>query len=63
MEKTNLISLETPIKSDGDREDSVIGDFIPSTDDDPEEIAYKMALEETIKEVLATLNLGNKKKF
>ena len=56
MEKTNLISLETPIKSDGDREDSVIGDFIPSTDDDPEEIAYKMALEETIKEVLATLN-------
>lgn len=55
MEKTNLISLETPIKSDGDREDSVIGDFIPSTDDDPEEIAYKMALEETIKEVLATL--------
>ena len=45
MEKTNLISLETPIKSDGDREDSVIGDFIPSTDDDPEEIAYKMALE------------------
>lgn len=56
MEKTNLISLETPIKSDGDREHSVIGDFIPSTDDDPEEIAYKMALEETIKEVLATLN-------
>lgn len=56
MEKTNLISLETPIKSDGDRDDSVIGDFIPSTDDDPEEIAYKMALEETIKEVLATLN-------
>lgn len=54
-EKTNLISLDTPIKSDGDREDSVIGDFIPSTDDDPEEIAYKMALEETIKEVLATL--------
>ena len=56
MEKTNLISLETPIKSDGDREDAVIGDFIPSTDDDPEEFAYKMALEETIKEVLATLN-------
>lgn len=55
MEKTNLISLDTPIKSDGDRDDSVIGDFIPSTDDDPEEIAYKMALEETIKEVLATL--------
>ena len=55
MEKTNLISLDTPIKSDGDRGDSVIGDFIPSTDDDPEEIAYKMALEETIKEVLATL--------
>lgn len=55
-EKTNLISLDTPIKSDGDREDSVIGNFIPSTDDDPEEIAYKMALEETIKEVLATLN-------
>lgn len=54
-EKTNLISLDTPIKSDGDREDSVIGNFIPSTDDDPEEIAYKMALEETIKEVLATL--------
>lgn len=54
-EKTNLISLDTPIKSDGDRDDSVIGDFIPSTDDDPEEIAYKMALEETIKEVLATL--------
>lgn len=54
-EKTNLISLDTPIKFDGDREDSVIGDFIPSTDDDPEEIAYKMALEETIKEVLATL--------
>ena len=55
MEKTNLISLDTPIKSDGDRDDSVIGDFIPSTDDDPEEIAYKMALEETVKEVLATL--------
>ena len=49
MEKTNLISLDTPIKSDGDRDDSVIGDFIPSTDDDPEEIAYKMALEETVK--------------
>ena len=55
MEKTNLISLETPVKCDVDRDDSVIEDFIPSTDDDPEEIAYKMALNETIKEVLATL--------
>ena len=52
MEKTNLISLETPV---GEEEDSNLGDFVPSTDDDPEEIAYKMALNETIKEVLATL--------
>ena len=61
MEKTNLISLETPIKSDGEREDSVIGDFIPSTDDDPEEIAYKMSLDETIKDVLSTLTQREQK--
>lgn len=53
MEKTNLISLETPI---GEEEDSRLGDFIPNNiDDDPEEIAYKMALNETIRKVLATL--------
>ena len=53
--KSNLVSLENPIKTDGDSDESVIGDFISSTDDNPEELAYKGALADTVKEVCSTL--------
>ena len=53
--KLNLVSLETPIKNDGDRDESVVKDFVPSEESNPEEIAYDKALKEAIQEALATL--------
>lgn len=52
LSNASLISLETPV---GEEEDSYLGDFVPSTDDDPEEIACKEALNDAVKEVLSTL--------
>ena len=52
LNNSSPISLETPV---GEEEDSRFGDFIPSTDDEPEEIAYKEALKDAMEEVMSTL--------
>lgn len=48
----NIVSLYTPIGSEDDRDDSYLGDFIPSDEPSPEDITMKNALKGIMDDVL-----------
>lgn len=53
--KTNLVSLDAPLRDTGERDDDTIIDFVPSEDRNPEEEAYNNELIKTINELLDKL--------
>lgn len=48
----NIVSLYTPIGSEDGRDDSYLGDFIPSDEPSPEDIAMKNALKDIMNDVI-----------
>jgi RNA polymerase primary sigma factor len=48
----NIVSLYTPIGSEDGRDDSYLGDFIPSNEPSPEDVAMKNALKDIMNDVI-----------
>lgn len=48
----NIVSLYTPIGSEDGRDDSYLGDFIPSDEPSPEDVAMKNALKDIMDDVI-----------
>lgn len=48
----NIVSLYTPIGSEDGRDDSYLGDFIPSDEPSPEDVAMKNALKDIMNDVI-----------
>lgn len=48
----NIVSLYTPIGSEDDKDDSYLGDFIPSDESSPEDVAMKNALKDIMDDVV-----------
>lgn len=48
----NIVSLYTPIGSEDGRDDSYLGDFIPSDEPSPEDVAMKNALKDIMDDVV-----------
>lgn len=49
----NIVSLYTPIGSEDGRDDSYLGDFIPSDEPSPEDVAMKNALKDITNDIIS----------
>ena len=58
----NIVSLSTPIGTGEDREDSLLGDFIPSSEPTPEEVMMKTELKELMRDVVDTVLTSDREK-